>query len=229
MNEVNHLGSIEYNMEGMEKFLPKTPEFFYVHWYQELGTMKADVTMCLENLETGEIRELWYKRVDENTEEEVENRESKKFFNEHYESLKGRKHANDVLDSSLIAERWIPDTKQRKEHLALYRRVEKHGLRKTAMAVLILEDCDIGGAPELWHTRVKMSNNLTEGRYKEKLEKIMNEHHIALKDRDCIILTVTPASKNSEWTRMDIQEPGPDNKGMRGIKAVDTWQSTGKS
>jgi hypothetical protein len=210
--EVKCMGSIEYNMEGMERFLPNTHEFFYVHWYQELGILEADVTMCLENVETGKIRELWYKRVDENTEEEVENEEFERFFNEHYWSLRGRKYANDVLGSSLIAERWIPDAKHRKERLALYRRVEEHGIRKITMAVLMLEDCDIGGLRELWHTRVKMSDKLTEGRYKERLEKIIEEHYVALIGRGCFILTVTSASKNSEWTEMDIQKPGPDNK-----------------
>lgn len=68
------------------------------------------MSMRLENEETGEIRELWYKRVDENTEDEVESRGFKKFFNEHYRSLKGRKHANDMLDSSLITAHriWYP-------------------------------------------------------------------------------------------------------------------------
>ncbi|MGA9388720.1 MAG: hypothetical protein WBV70_07850 [Candidatus Bathyarchaeia archaeon] len=69
------MGSVAYIMEGLEAFLSKTCEFLYAFWYQELGTMKADVTICLENLETGEIRELWYKCVDENTEEKVENEE----------------------------------------------------------------------------------------------------------------------------------------------------------
>jgi len=223
------LGSIEYNVEGMEKFLSRTNESLYVHWYQELRILEADVTICLENLETGEIRELWYKRVDADTEEEVENEEFTKFFNEHYGSLKGRKQANDVLDSSLITERWIPDAKQRQEHLALYRRVEKHGPRKTDLMVLILEGLDIGWSRELWHTRVKMSDNPTEDCYMEKLEKIMEEHYIALKGRDCLILTVTSASKNSEVKEMDIQKPGPDNKGMRGIRAIDEWQSAVKS
>jgi hypothetical protein len=227
--EVNYVGSIEYNMEGMEKFLPNTHEFFYVHWYQELGTFQADITICLENEETGEIRELWYKRVDENTEDEVENEEFEKFFNEHFLSLKGRKYANDVLCSSLIAERWIPDAKHRKEHLALYRRVEKHSIRKIAMAVLMLEDCNVGGLRELWHTRVKLSDKLTEGRYKERLEKIMEEHYVALIGRGCFILTVTPISKNSEWMEMDVQKPGADNEGMRGIRIVDKWSSTDKS
>ena len=223
------MGSVAYIMEGLEAFLPKTCEFLYAFWYQELGTMKADVTICLENLETGEIRELWYKCVDENTEEEVENEEFKNFFNEHQGSLKGRKHINNVLDSSLVAERWIPDDRQKQEHLALYRRVEKHGHRKLAMLVLMLEDCDNGGLRELWHTRAKMSDNVTDGLLKEKLENIMDEHYAALKGRDMILITVARASKNSKWMEMDIQKPEPSNKGMRGIKTVAKWQSTDKS
>lgn len=189
--------------------------------------MQADVAICLENTETGEIRELWYKRVDENTEEAVENEEFKKFFNEHYWSLKGRKHANNALDSSLVTERWIPDDGHRQEHLALYRRVEKHGHRKIAMVVLMLEDCDNGGLRELWYTRVKMRDNVTDSVFKEKIEKIMGEHYAALKGKEVILMTVARASENSEWMEMDIPKPGPTNKGMRGIKTVDKWAVVG--
>lgn len=222
------MGSIEYNIEGMEKFLPKTQEFFYVHLYQDLRALEADVTMCLENLETGEIRELWYRRVDENTEEEVENREFKKFFNEHYGSLNGRKPAN-VVDSLLIAEWWIPDAMHKQERLALYRRVEKHSLKKIAMLVLMLEDYNTCKSRELWHAGIRMRDSMTHGRYKEKLAKIVEEHFIALKGRDSVIVTVTHASEDSEWVELDVQEPGPDNKGMRGVRTVAKWVSAVKS
>jgi len=228
--EMKCVGSIEYNMDGLERFLPRTCEFLYVHWYQELGTFQADVTICLENLETGEIREIWYRRVDESTEEEVENREFKKFFNEHYRSLKGRKYAKNVLTSLLISERWIPDAKHRLEHLALYWRVERQGRRKIAVVVLMLEDCQNGEQQELWQTRVKMNNDIEkDDQYKEKLEKIIEEHYVALKGDDHVILTFTSSSKDSEWMELDIQKPGPDNRGMRGIRTVDKWQSKVKS
>lgn len=190
------MGSIEYNMESMERFMSKTSEFLYAHWYQELGTYQADITICLENEKTGEIRELWYRRVDESNEEEVENKEFKKFFNEHHCSLVGRKHFDDVLNSSLVAERWIPDNEHRQERLVLCRRVEKHGLRKIAVLILVLEDCNTCNLRELWHARVKMSDNLMEVKQRGKLEKIVEEHFIALKGRDCSILTVNFAAEN---------------------------------
>ncbi|MGA9388719.1 MAG: hypothetical protein WBV70_07845 [Candidatus Bathyarchaeia archaeon] len=48
----------------------------------------------------------------------------------------------------------------------------------------------------------------------------MDEHYAALKGRDCLTITITPTSKNREYTEIDTQKPGPDNKGMRGTKAV---------
>lgn len=141
------MGSISYIMEGFEKFLPN--EYFYAFCYQEIRSLQADITLCLENAETGEIWELWFKQINPDTEEEVSNKEFKKFFNEHYQSLKGRKHADNVLDNLLIAERWIPDYEHKQEHLALYRRMEKHGHRKIAMVVLILEDLNSAGQREL--------------------------------------------------------------------------------
>jgi hypothetical protein len=50
-----------------------------------------------------------------------------------------------------------------------------------------------------------------------------------LKGREVILMTVTRAFENSEWMEMDVQKPGPGNKGIRGIKTVDKWQSAAKS
>lgn len=83
------------------------------------------------------------------------------------------------------------------------------------MVVLMLEDCDIDESRELWHTRVKTRDNITDGGYKEKLEKMLEAHYVALKSSDITILTVTSASKNSERMELDIQKPGPGNKGTR--------------
>lgn len=87
------------------------------------------------------------------------------------------------------------------------------------MVVLLLEDYVTGTSRELWHTKLKARDNNRDGRYKEKFEQIVEEHYIALRGRNCVIMTVNSASKNSEWKEVDIQELGPDNKGMHGISA----------
>jgi len=222
LKQVNDVGSIEYIMGDFIKYMPR--ERIYAYWYQETRQqaklLEADVTLCLENRETGEIRELWYRRVDENTEDQVTNEAFKKFFYEHHVSLRGRKHIDKVLDSSLITERWIPDDRRRLERLALYRRVEQHGNKRLAIVVLMLEDCRDGRMRELWHTRIKMNDNVADGLLKEKLEKMVEEHYVALKGRGVITVSFVPASEDGELTEMHAQQPGPENKGDHSMKIV---------
>ena len=210
--------SVDYFVEGVKKFLPNTQEFLCAYWRHQPEISQGDITMCLENAETGEIRELWYKHVDKDTENFL-NAEFMQFFDEHFESLNGRKYH--CVHSSLIAECWMPDSEHRQEGLSLYRRLEKNSEGKIAVVVLYLGDWSVGKGRELWHTRVNLSDNLREGRWKEKLDKILDEHCIALKGRDCLLLASPLHLKtaNGRWLYRRT-----DNKCVRGVR-VDALKS----